>query len=230
MKFKYTLGVIFITLFANLTGCALINKPVQFVDRFIGHTFFPPYSGAKAKIVVADFEIKAAKATTEVGVDLREMLIAGLIKSNRFSVASALKENTEKTGNSIIIATEVINFEPRASGGSQGIGGGGSASSGILGSLLGSSVNKSYIALNIRVVDTQSSKVLASGHIAGQATDIGSTPKKRVSEEEKSSEGLSAYVHTPIEQAINKCILEAVRYIVQNVPASYYKGDKNGKA
>jgi len=229
MKFKYVLGFASLCLLINLTGCALLNKPVEFVDKFIGHTLFPPYSGPKAKVVVADFEIKAAKATTEVGLGLREMLIAGLTKTHRFTVEPALKENTDKEVDSIIIAAEVINFEPRASGGSQGVAGGGSASSGTLGSFLGSSVNKSYIALNIRIVDAKSSKVLASGRIAGQAVDSDGTGAKNLLDEEKSSEGLSVYANTPMEQAVNKCILEAVRYVVQNVPASYYKGDKNGK-
>lgn len=227
-NFLFIIGCVFIILGA--TGCALINKPVQFVDRFIGQTFFPPYSGPKVEVMVADFEIKAAKATTDVGSDLRDMLIAGLNKTNRFLVVSATKEEIEKPIKSIIIATEVINFEPRTSGGSLGIGGGGSAGSGTLGSLLGTGVNKPYIAINIRIVDTLSSKVLASERITGQATETESAIRKKPRNRDSLKEGISAYVNTPIEQAIHKCIIEAVKYIVQNVPASYYKGDKNGKA
>jgi curli biogenesis system outer membrane secretion channel CsgG len=230
MKLRRYLLLVGISLSAGLlAGCAVLNKPVEFVDKFIGQTFFPPYSGPKVKIAVADFEIKAAKATSGVGLDLKEMLVAGLTKSNHFTVISNVQGDSAKEESAIIIAVEIINFEPRASGGSQGVGGGGSASSGILGSLLGSSVNKSYIALNIRIVDAKSSKVLAAGHIAGQAMDNEGAVKKKVSEDE-SSAGFSAYVNTPMEQAVNKCILEAVQYIVQNVPENYYKGDKNGKA
>ncbi len=212
----------------SLAGCAVLNKPVQFVDRFIGRTLFPPYSGPKASIVVADFEIKAAKATTETGVGLRDMLIAGLNNTNRFSVISLRNDNIEKNAG-LIIAVEVTDFEPRASGGSLGIGGGGSASSGTLGSLLGFSANKSSLALNIRIVDAVSTKVLFSERIIGQAVD---TVQPRSAREHKGSalnEGLSAYTNTSMGEAINKCIIEAIEYIVEKVPQGYYKGDKNGK-
>lgn len=208
-------------LIINLTGCAVLDKPVQ----FIGQAFFPPYSGPKATIVIADFEIKAAKATVDVGAGLQDMLISGLNKTNRFLII-APKDNTSKSAK-LIIATEVVDFEPRASGGSEGVGGGGSAASGTLGSLLGVTGNKSTIALNIRIVDTVSSKVLISGRVSGQAVDTGSA--SHTHRGSALNEGLAAYTNTSMGEAINKCIIEAVEYIVQNVPESYYKGDKNGK-
>ena len=210
-------------LILSLTGCAVLDKPVQ----FIGQAFFPAYSGSKAAIIVADFEIKAAKATADAGSGLQDMLIARLNKTNRFLIISP-KDNTGKNAK-LIIATEVVDFEPRASGGSEGVGGGGSASSGTLGSLLGVTGNKSTIALNIRIVDTASSKVLVSGRVSGQAADTGFASRSR-HRGSVLNEGLSAYTDTSMGEAINKCIVEAVEYIVQNVPASYYKGDKNGKA
>ncbi len=208
-------------LIINLTGCAVLDKPVQ----FIGQAFFPPYSGPKATLVVADFEIKAAKATVDVGAGLQDMLISGLNKTNRFLII-APKDNTNKSAK-LIIATEVVDFEPRASGGSEGVGGGGSAASGTLGSLLGVTGNKSTIALNIRIVDTVSSKVLIAERVSGQAADTGSASYTHRGS--ALNEGLSAYTNTSMGEAIHKCIIEAVEYIVQNVPASYYKGDKNGK-
>ncbi|MDD2679328.1 MAG: CsgG/HfaB family protein [Candidatus Omnitrophica bacterium] len=216
MKIKYFVIIGCCFLILNLAGCAVLDKPVQ----FIGQAFFPPYSGPKATIIVADFEIKAAKATSDVGAGLQDMLIARLEKTNRFQII-APKENTNKKAK-LIIATEVIDFEPRASGGSEGVGGGGSAASGTLGSLLGVTGNKSTIALNIRIVDTASSKVLVSGRVAGQAIDTGSA--NRLRRGSALSEGLSAYNNTSMGEAINKCIAEAAEYIVQNVPAGYYKG------
>jgi curli biogenesis system outer membrane secretion channel CsgG len=35
--------------------------------------------------------------------------------------------------------------------------------------------------------------------------------------------GLSAYANTPMEKAIRICIIEAVRYISQTIPANFYK-------
>ena len=90
--------------------------------------------------------------------------------------------------------------------------------------------NKSTIALNIRIVDAVSSKVLFSERLSGQAVDSESLRRERHNKQTSLNEGLSAYANTPMEEAIDKCIMEAVRYITQKVPASYYKGDKNGKA
>ncbi|MCX5695459.1 MAG: hypothetical protein NTW18_02185 [Candidatus Omnitrophica bacterium] len=227
MKLKYILVIGYGILI--LAGCAVLNKPVQFVDDFIGSTFFPPYSGPKARVVVADFEIKTVNITTEVNLGLRDMLIEELNKTNRFLAVSAPKDYAEKnTG--LIIAAEVINFDPLISGGSEGIGGGGSSASGTLGSLLGVSTNKSVVALNIRIVDALSSKVLVAERLTGQAVDTGSLSREHHHKGSNLNEGLSAYANTSMGEAINKCIAEAVRYIVRKVPDSYYKGDKNGKA
>ena len=213
----------------TLAGCAVLKKPVQLVDNFIGSTLFPPYSGPKASLVVADFEIKAANVTTEVNAGLRDMLIEGLNKTNRFLIVPASKDYAEKNAG-LIIAAEVIDFDPLISGGSEGVGGGGSAASGTLGSLLGVVTNKSTITLNIRIVDAASSKVLFSERIGGQAVDTEGLRRSRRNKKSNLNEGLSAYANTPMEEAINKCVIEAVKYIVQKVPANYYKGDQDGKA
>ena len=228
MKLKSLLVAGCIVSALALTGCAVLKKPVQLVDDFIGSTLFPPYSGPKASLVVADFEIKAANVTTEVNAGLRDMLVEGLNKTNRFLIVPASKDYAEKNAG-LIIAAEVIDFDPLISG-SEGVGGGGSAASGTLGSLLGVVTNKSTITLNIRIVDAASSKVLFSERIEGQAVDTEGSRRSRRNKKSNLNEGLSAYANTPMEEAINKCVIEAVKYIVQKVPVNYYKGDKDGKA
>jgi curli biogenesis system outer membrane secretion channel CsgG len=228
MKLKYILAIGCVVLILPLTGCAILNKPVQFVDKFIGATLFPPYSGQKASVVVADFDIKAARVTTEVNSGLRDMLIEGLNKTNRFLVIPTPKDYAEKNAE-LIIAAEVVDFDPLISGGRMGVGGGGSAASGTLGSLMGVTANKSTIVLNIRIVDALSSKVLVSERISGQAVDTGSSLKEHRGREIILNESLDAYANTSMGEAINKCITEAVKYIVGKVPAKYYKGEKNGK-
>ncbi len=228
MKPKYILAVGYGILVLALAGCAVLNKPVQLVDKFIGATLFPPYSGPKASVVVADFDIKAARVTTEVNAGLREMLIDGLNKTNRFSVVPTPKDYTQKYAE-LIIAVEVVDFDPLISGGRMGVGGGGSAASGTLGSLLGVTANKSTIVLNIRIVDALSSKVLVSERISGQAVDTGASLREHSGSGIVLNESLDAYTNTSMGEAINKCIAEAVKYIVGKVPAKYYKGEKNGK-
>jgi len=225
MKLKYILVVSYGILILALAGCAVLNKPVQLVDQFIGATLFPPYSGPKASVVVADFDIKAARVTTEVNSGLRDMLIDGLDKTNRFLVVPTPKDYTQKNAE-LIIAAEVVDFDPLISGGRMGVGGGGSAASGTLGSLLGVTANKSTIVLNIRIVDALSSKVLVSERISGQAVEVEAQHRGAGL---VLNEGLDAYSNTSMGEAINKCIAEAIRYIVGKVPAKYYRGEKNGK-
>jgi curli biogenesis system outer membrane secretion channel CsgG len=228
MKEKISLVFLIWFMVIAVSGCALINKPIEFVDEFIGSTFFPPYSGPRAKLVVADFEVMTAKATPEISSSLRDLLISGLTKSQRFQLINPVDVNSEKK-EGLIIAASLIDFEPYSSGGKSGIGGGGSASSGTLGSLLSSSVNKAFITLNIRIVDAQTSKVLFSERVSGQAAGD-SNPKEEQTKENNLGQNLGMYAGTSMEEAINNCILEAVKYLIDKVPAQYYKGDsKNGK-
>jgi curli biogenesis system outer membrane secretion channel CsgG len=199
------------------------------------------YLGLKAKVAVADFQVKAAKATSEIGLGLREMLVTALVNSNRFSVLerqqlSALRQEQEISASGsaqgqesspqrgkiksadLIIAATLTEFEPQVSGGRAGIGGGGGAANGVLGALLGAALNKAHLALDIRIVDTATSEILTATRVQGQATDIAG-----VLGDWTLSIGLSAYAKTPMEKAIRVCIAEAVPYIIASIPESYYK-------
>ncbi|MBM3243776.1 MAG: hypothetical protein FJZ12_02950 [Candidatus Omnitrophica bacterium] len=229
MKPKVILILILVFLISQVLGCAILQKPIEFVDEFINTTFFPPYSGPKAKLTVADFEIMTAKATSDISSNLRDLLISGLQKSGRFEILSLSKDGINKDSG-LIISTRLLDFEPYGSGGKSGVAGAGSAASGSLYSLLGPSVNRSYITLDIRIVDSTSSKVLFSERISAQVAGDYS-PDEDPRQDKKIGQGLAVYSGTSMEEAINKCMLEAVNYIIQKVPAQYYKGgDKDGKA
>ena len=238
----------YLFLIIGLAGCAsmgAMTQPTAQVDNNAGAAPLPPYSGPKARIAVADFDVKAAKATFEIGSGLREMLITALMNSNRFSVVerqalSAVMQEQElaasgaaqagggaqrgkiKTAD-IIVTAAVTEFEPQASGGSAGIGGGGSIASGILGGLLGASLNKAHMALDLRIVDTSTSEVLAATRVQGQASDIAGGFMGGFLGSWGLGGGLTAYANTPMEKAIRVCIIEAVKYIAQTIPATYYK-------
>jgi len=174
------------------------------------------------------------------------MLVTALVNSNRFSVLerqalSAVMQEQElassgaaqqgaggpqrgkiKTAD-LIISAAVTEFEPQASGGRAGIGGGAGVGSGILGGLLGASLNKSHMALDIRIIDSSTSEVLASTRVQGEASDVGGAIMAGFFGGWALGGGLSAYANTPMEKAIRVCIIEAVRYISQGIPATYYK-------
>jgi curli biogenesis system outer membrane secretion channel CsgG len=232
----------------GLVGCASLSaltQPTASVDTTAGAAPLPPYSGPKARVAVADFEVKAAKATGEIGSGLREMLVTALVNSNRFSVVerqelSAVMQEQElaasgaaqsgtgpqrgkiKTAD-LIVTAAVTEFEPQASGGRAGVGGGGGVGSGVLGGLLGAALNKAHMALDIRIVDTSTSEVLAATRVQGQASDIAGGIMAGFFGSWGLGAGLSGYANTPMEKAIRICIIEAVRYISQTIPANYYK-------
>jgi curli biogenesis system outer membrane secretion channel CsgG len=247
MKKIFLITGIFCLVF-GLTGCASLQQimqPTAQVEPTAGVQALPPYSGPKARVAIADFDVKAAKATGEIGSGLREMLITALINSNRFSVVerqaleaimkeqelsvSGAADQTEaiqrgkiRTAN-LIVTAAVTEFEPQASGGRAGVAGGGGIGRGALGALLGGALNKAHLALDIRVVDTSTSEILAATRVQGQASDVSGAIMSGFLGSWGLGGGLSAYANTPMEKAIRICIIEAVKYIAQAIPANYYK-------
>jgi len=237
-----TLSLLCILLISTL-GCATLEPQAQ-VDNTAGAAPLPPYSGPKARVAVADFDVKAAKASWEIGSGLREMLITALINSNRFSVVErqalgAVMQEQElaasgaaqpgsvqrgqiKTAD-ILISAAVTEFEPYASGGAAGVGGFGGVAGGVLGGMLGGMMNKAHMALDLRIIDTSTSEILASTRVQGSATDVAGGIMAGWAGSWGLGAGLGAYKNTPTEKAIRICIIEAVRYISQAIPPNYYR-------
>jgi len=202
------------------------------------------YQGPKARIAVADFDVKAAKATGEIGTGLREMLVTALMQTNRFrvlerQVLGALMQEQElaasgagqaggpargnlKTAD-LVISAAVTEFEPEASGGNAGLGGGGKVGKGILGAMVGGALNKAHMALDIRIIDTSTSEILASTRVQGQASNMSGGIGAGFLGSWGLGAGLSGYANTPMEEAIRVCIVQAVNYIGQTIPQNYYK-------
>ncbi|MFA6383741.1 MAG: CsgG/HfaB family protein [Candidatus Omnitrophota bacterium] len=219
-------------------------QPAAQVDNNAGTAAMPPYSGPKARISVADFDVKAARAGGEIGTGLREMLVTALMNSNRFrvlerQVLKALMQEQELSASGaaqaggvqrgqirtadIMVTAAVTEFEPEATGGAAGLGGGGKIGGGILGAVLGGSVNKAHMAMDIRILDTSTSEILAATRVQGQATDTRGGLAAGFLGSFGLGGGLSGYANTPMEKAIRVCIIEAVKYISQQVPADYFK-------
>lgn len=232
----------------SLSGCAVWQSVIHHgatQNGGAGITPLPAYSGPKARIAVGDFEIKAAKVTSEISSGLREMLIVALTNSNRFSVVEyqplaivapeqepsspAAAQQTTATQRikaksaDLVLTAAITEFEPEASGGRAGLGGGGGVASGAMGGLLSSSFNKAHMALEIRISDASASKVLGTARLQGEASNISGNLASGFFGNWSLGKGLSAYANTPMEKAIRICIIETVRYIAGATPANYYK-------
>ena len=181
--------------------------------------------------------------TEESGVltGLRDMLVTSLVQSKCFrvlerqdfgAIEQEMKLREEKyTGKKgtrkgrvkeadLLIIAAVTGWEPGTSGVSGGVGG---LFGGVLGGVAGS-FKKTSMAMDIRIVDVETSEVLAATRVEGTGRSIsaggllggvvGSTPL---------GGGLDAYAKTPMEKAIRACIYQAVKFIAENTPKEYFK-------
>jgi curli biogenesis system outer membrane secretion channel CsgG len=213
-------------------GCASVSKPRPPKTGGLAHGAPTEIAVSKARIALADFEVHAAKASSDVGTGLRDLLRAALGENNKYIIVErqelqhseqpAQQEQSNKTAG-LIITADVVDFEPQSSGGKDGVGGGGGIGSGMMGGLLGAALNKANIAINLRIIDVSSSEVISSTRIEGQAVDTTGTLMETSPGRSELSAGLSAYAHTPMEKAIRICIIETVRYISQAIPVDYYR-------
>ncbi|MCU0651845.1 MAG: hypothetical protein MUC39_02760 [Candidatus Omnitrophica bacterium] len=222
---------IFFTLCAGLlfficAGCAPFLRTASHISGSKAvFQALPPYNGPKAGLALVDFEVSAIRANSGVGKGLRDLLAATLTNSNRFYVTSqqAASASPGQPASDIIVSTALLEFEPQTSGGRAGVGGGGGVNSGMMGGLLGASLNKAYLVLEIRIIDAQTSQPIATTRLKGQASDASATSAANLLGAIELGQGISDYKHTPMEKAIRLCMAEAVRYIAQNIPPAYYK-------
>ena len=113
----------------DLAGCASVKKTVQPEAGMLypaGPMSIPVYSGPRARITLSDFDVKASKATSQIGAGLRSMLAAAFLASGRFSLvdAQALSaQSVEKDASvksrpaDLVVMVALTEFEPQASGG-----------------------------------------------------------------------------------------------------------------
>ena len=193
----------------------------------------------KAIIAVGDFQVKAAKATTEIGDGLREMLHTALHNSGYFIVVermdiqglaaeqalsrsrmartdSALPEGRMDVAE-IMVYAAVTEFEPEAKSANW---------FNVIPKAplaISQKYNEAHMALDMRVVEVASGRVLATQRIPGLAISMQASlstvlPGTRVG----IPVSLSMYRSTPMELAIRDCIQKSVMYVINNTPEDYY--------
>lgn len=134
-------------------------------------------------------------------------------------------------GAELLVVGTVTEFEPGTAGAGASVGGsvgstvgsaagwGGSIAGYLLGTLAGS-VQTSHVAIDLRIIDARTSRVVAATSVQGKATDIaglGSLAGGNL------GVGLSGYARTPMEKAVRVAIQEAVNFVVGKTPAQYYR-------
>jgi len=197
------------------------------------------YLGPRGNIAVGDFEVKARGATHYIGDGLREMLETALFESRRFNVLDRLDPKgltaeqtlsyskmaapgSKKLGRQmgvaqILIYGAVTEFEKEARGAA--------VRAGMPGIPIGAGgeVRDAHMAIDIRVVDAASSRVVAARRIAGSAASAQATAETTLfGGKTEMPVSLGAYENTPMELAIRDCIYRAVIYVSHAIPQKYF--------
>jgi curli biogenesis system outer membrane secretion channel CsgG len=177
---------------------------------------------------------------------LRDMLTTAMVQSKRYRVLErqnidSLKGEmalgssgyTDSTGikkggikgADLLVMGAVTGWEPGTSGGGGGVGGGGllGNASALFGAVSGG-YKKSSMAMDIRIVDTHTSEVLAATRVEGVAKDISLGGALAGFGGSGGMGGaLGGYAKTPMEKAIRTCLYNATKFIAENTPQEYMK-------
>lgn len=201
------------------------------------------YNGPKARIAVSRFKNKAGGGwwTNGIGDGMADQLTTALFNTNRFIVlerqtlsdvlseqdlgaSGRVRSDTaarigQIEGAELLVVAAVTEFQDGSSGGGANLGGG---IAGLFGNVLGG-FKKSHIAIDLRIIDARTSRILAATSVEGEATDVNlggllggyGSAGALVG-------GLSGWKNTPNEKALRECIKEAVHFIATKTPQNYY--------
>lgn len=178
---------------------------------------------------------------------LEDMLTTALVQSNRYRVlersqlqevqaeqklgasgqvdeATAVKAGAI-AGADILVVAAITGWEPNSGGGSVGGGGGGllGKASAMFGGISGS-MKKSSMAMDIRLIDAETTEILAATSVTAEAQDVNfGGALAAIGGSGAMGGGLSSYSNTPMEKVIRKCILEATKYVTEHTPERFFQ-------
>jgi curli biogenesis system outer membrane secretion channel CsgG len=205
------------------------------------------YDGPKARIAVSRFTDKTNKGwwSGAIGDGMADQMATALFNSNRFIVlerqalgdvlseqdlgaSGRVKQTTaakigEIEGAELLVVGAVTEFEGNAGGTQAGAGGllGGTFGA-VLGGITGG-VRKAHMAIDVRIIDSQTSRILAATAVEGEATDVNMGGALGGAFGGGALGGaLSTWKNTPTEKALRICIQKAVDFIVTKTPAKFY--------
>lgn len=201
------------------------------------------YNGPKARIAVSQFKDKTGKGwwTGAIGNGMADQLTTALFNSNRFIVleratlgdvmaeqdlgaSGRVQQQTaaaigEIEGAELLVVGAVTEFSGNASGSQGGLGGIGH---GVFGAIAGG-FRKSHMAIDVRVIDARTSRILAATSVEGEATDVNMGGMIGGYGGSGALAGaLGGWKNTPTEKALRICIQKAVEFIITKTPQQFY--------
>lgn len=177
---------------------------------------------------------------------LRDMLTTAMVQSKRYRVLErqnfdSLQQEMELSeaaytdasgihkggvkGADLLIMGAITGWEPGTSATCAGTDGDGllGTASTVFGAVNGA-YSKSSMAMDIRIVDAETSEVLAATRVEGIAKDINLGGLLGIKGGSGALSGeLGTYAKTPMEKAIRTCLYNAVKFIAENTPRDYMR-------
>lgn len=204
---------------------------------------YPPQEATgplKATVAVGDFQVKAARANQYIGDGLREMLLTALHNSGRFIVVEridikgiAAEQALSRSAMArpdmaipgaqmdvadVMVSGAVTEFEGEASGSDFQLG---MPSVPFTASRGGKT---SHMAIDIRVVDVRSGRLLMARRITGAAdSSKGSFGASPTVSGQLLPFSFGAFRNTPMEKAIRDAVIQATHYVANNLPSAYFR-------
>ncbi|QOC22923.1 SH3 domain-containing protein [Wenzhouxiangella sp. AB-CW3] len=240
-----------VCMLAFLTGCPTAGTTGQVRDSGSGASMAEAraahYDGPQARIAVARFENKAGNTggwwNQSIGDGMADMLTTALFQTNRFIVlergaiddvmaeqdlgaSGRVRGETaaaigEIEGAELLVVAAVTEFS-EDSGGTRGSVGGGRLGR-ALGSIAGGT-SSAHMAIDLRIIDTDTSRILAATSVEGEARDfdIGGALSTYTSRHSLGG-ALETWENTPREKALRQVIGKAVEEVVSRTPQQYYR-------
>lgn len=184
-----------------------------------------------------------------IGDGMADQLVTALFNTNRFivlerqtledvlaeqdlAVDGRVRQDTaapigEIEGAELLITAAVTEFEGDA-GGNTATTGGGYLGRGLVNSLLGkvaSGVSKARMAIDLRIVDTRTSRVVAATSVESDSADVDLSGALGLVSGGGGAlaDALSSWENTPAEKAFRGCIKQAVEFITAKTPPVYHR-------
>lgn len=237
-----SLGLAGILVVIVLAACAPTAQVTATGGPSIQEAQQEAYNGPKARIAVSRFTDKTGKGwwTGSIGDGMADMLATALFQTNRYIVlerqtlkdvlqeqdlaaAGRVRQETaapigEIEGAELLVTGAVTEFEPGARGGGAGLLGRLIPGADVVGAIAGA-VKQAHIAIDLRLIDTRTSRIVAATSVEGKATDIAGLGALVGG---SLAGALGGWSKTPMEKAIRVALGEAVKFVVSRTPSQYY--------
>jgi len=122
----------------------------------------------------------------------------------------------------LLVTAAITGFDPGVAGGGGGMG---SLIPGKFGAIAGA-FKKAHVAMDIRVIDTRTGRILSATNVDGSATTFGGGISGMAG---GMGGALGGFAKTPMETAIREMIQKAVTFIVSQTPETYYHYNAMGE-